>query len=82
MWVELLGHDNFSLQDHFFMVGGHSLLAMRLMARLQNNFRIELPLSLFLETPTITALAQMVELLLAMTQKPVSVPEGYEVGDI
>ncbi len=82
MWVELLGHDNFSLQDHFFMVGGHSLLAMRLMARLQNHFRIELPLSLFLETPTITALAQMVELLLAMTQKPVSVPEGYEVGDI
>jgi len=82
IWVDLLGHDRLGINDHFFQVGGHSLLAMRLIARLNSRFHIEISLRFFLEMPTIAALAKMVESLLSLTQKPVSIPEGYETGEI
>ena len=38
---------------NFFEVGGHSLMATRLIAALQTNFQLELPLRSLFEAPTI-----------------------------
>lgn len=51
LWQELLGHDNFHVTDRFLDVGGHSLLAVQLAARLRERFALELPLREVLAAP-------------------------------
>src|SRR5262249_51023730 len=48
------------VHESFFAAGGHSLLAVRLLARLRDAWTIEIGLREFLATPTIDALAQVV----------------------
>jgi pristinamycin I synthase-3/4 len=57
IWAEVLGLDEVSVQDNFFDLGGHSLMATRIVARIHQEFRLALPLSALFETPTIRALA-------------------------
>ena len=42
-WVHALGHDGFGPDDHFVLVGGNSLAAMRLVARLESALHRPLP---------------------------------------
>ncbi|MDO6461124.1 amino acid adenylation domain-containing protein [Granulosicoccaceae sp. 1_MG-2023] len=43
LWQELLGHADFGIHDNFFAAGGHSLLAMRLIVRVQELTGKDLP---------------------------------------
>jgi amino acid adenylation domain-containing protein len=70
IWSELLGieqvdvNDRFlvSIHDHFFDLGGHSLMAVRMFSRVREAFGVELPLNLiFTSAPTIAGLAQAIE---------------------
>lgn len=61
--AELLGHDRFGREDDIFALGLHSLLAMRLIARLKKAYGVELPLRTLIEYPTVASLAQRIELL-------------------
>jgi NAD(P)-dependent dehydrogenase (short-subunit alcohol dehydrogenase family)/acyl carrier protein len=58
IWSELLGMHPIGIDDNFLECGGHSLLALQLMSRLRQEFRIELPFVAFFEDPTIAALAR------------------------
>ncbi len=58
-WEELLDVSNPGLQDDFFAMGGHSILAIRLLALIRDRFGRELPLATLLQAPTIEALAQI-----------------------
>ena len=49
------------MRDNFFEIGGHCLLAMRVMSRVTHAFNVDLPLRPFFENPTITQLAESVE---------------------
>ena len=51
--------------DDFFSVGGHSLLAMRLLGGVRSQYNVDVSLASFFEEPTIQALAAHVERLLA-----------------
>ena len=57
IWAELFGIQAIGLQDNFFDLGGDSLLAVRLFAKLEQVFSQKLPLAVLLAAPTIEQLA-------------------------
>ncbi|MES1192113.1 MAG: amino acid adenylation domain-containing protein [Steroidobacter sp.] len=60
MWQELLNIKRVGIRDNFFMLGGHSLLAVRLFARIEKQLRVQLPLAVLFEHPTIESLAGII----------------------
>lgn len=60
IWKELLGHTNIHPGDNFFALGGHSLVAIRLFARIENTFGKRLPLATLISSPTIVQLAELI----------------------
>ncbi len=60
MWGELLGISQVGRDDDFFELGGQSLVAVRLFARLRRRFSFEMPLSTLFEAPTIALLAGLI----------------------
>ncbi|GAA1894344.1 hypothetical protein GCM10009837_15390 [Streptomyces durmitorensis] len=63
IWAGLLGRD-VGVHANFFHTGGNSILAIRLVAGLQDAFEIELPMRAVFEGPTVAELATVVEELI------------------
>jgi amino acid adenylation domain-containing protein len=61
IWSELLGGRSVGAHDNFFECGGHSILAVQLLSRLRHTFEVEASLRDFLEDPTVSRLARIVE---------------------
>ncbi|HET9229603.1 MAG TPA: acyltransferase domain-containing protein, partial [Thermoanaerobaculia bacterium] len=57
IWQELLGLAAVGTQDDFFALGGDSLLATRVIARMRDRLGVQISLSSALEQPTVSALA-------------------------
>ncbi|NVE00636.1 non-ribosomal peptide synthetase, partial [Massilia sp. BJB1822] len=60
LWRELLGVPQVGREDNFFALGGHSLLAMQLVARVMQQWQVELSLRALFAQPTLGALAAQV----------------------
>ncbi|MBN6039759.1 non-ribosomal peptide synthetase [Amycolatopsis sp. 195334CR] len=60
VFAGLLGHEVGAHSD-FFQTGGNSILAIRLVAAIQDAYEIELPIRAVFEGPTVAALAEVVE---------------------
>lgn len=58
---ELLGVQQVGINDSFFDLGGHSLIAVRLFAMIRKAYGLDLPLSTLFEAPDIQALSALVE---------------------
>ena len=54
MWIEILGIERIGARDNFFDVGGNSLSAMQVVARMEKTFNARIPLKTFFESPTIS----------------------------
>ncbi|ORY80373.1 L-aminoadipate-semialdehyde dehydrogenase [Protomyces lactucae-debilis] len=68
IWREILPHapGNIALNDNFFDLGGHSILATRLIFKLRPEFVLDnVPLGLIFKEPTIGGLAKEIERLRA-----------------
>ncbi|GAB1360920.1 hypothetical protein MASR1M32_01560 [Rhodobacter sp.] len=74
-WQELLGVSRVGTEDSFFDLGGHSLIAVRLFAMVKKAFRVEFPISVLFEAPTIAACASLIADRLGPTE---AVPQGPE----
>jgi amino acid adenylation domain-containing protein len=61
VWSPILGIESPSIDDNFFDVGGHSLLAMQMIHELNAALGLELPLRLIFTNPTIAGIAQAIE---------------------
>jgi amino acid adenylation domain-containing protein/non-ribosomal peptide synthase protein (TIGR01720 family) len=64
IWTEVLKVNKIGVNDHFFNMGGQSLLATQVVARISKVFGTPLELRHLFEAPTITKLAIKVEELL------------------
>jgi amino acid adenylation domain-containing protein len=53
-------------QAHFFDIGGHSLSAMRVLARIKDVFRVELGVSQIFDEPRLAAIAAAIEREMAL----------------
>ncbi|MEU9386173.1 phosphopantetheine-binding protein, partial [Streptomyces sp. NPDC048279] len=60
LWHDLLGV-RASAQDNFFHIGGNSILAIRLISRIQQEFGIDFAVRTVFEGPTVARLAATVE---------------------
>jgi thioesterase domain-containing protein/acyl carrier protein len=60
VWRELLGVEEIGTEDDFFALGGHSLAAVRLFARIRKQYAVDLPLATLFQAPTLGALAAVV----------------------
>jgi hypothetical protein len=57
LWAELLGTVAIGVEDSFFDLGGHSLIATQLVSRVRSVFRTPLTLPEFFEASTISGMA-------------------------
>ena len=57
IWQDILELDQVGINDDFFGIGGHSLLAVRLVSQVRKSFGMELPISDVFDYPTVGQLA-------------------------
>jgi len=60
IWAEVLGTDRVGRDDHFFDLGGHSLLVMRVLAHVRQHLHAQVSPAALFTAPTLQAFAQHV----------------------
>jgi phthiocerol/phenolphthiocerol synthesis type-I polyketide synthase E len=80
IWGAQLGVDKVGIHDRFFELGGHSLLAVQLANEIHDRLLVDLPVLKLFQSPTVAALAVVVDQARAGTgdRAPVPLPT---VGD-
>ena len=75
IWARALGVKKIDLDDNFFMLGGHSLLGVKMIAEIQakTGMEEELNLSDLLEFPTLGAFVEHLENLTAPSEESGSI---------
>jgi amino acid adenylation domain-containing protein len=63
--ARLLGLEQVGGDDDFFLIGGHSLFCAQLIARIRDNFGVDLPARSVMESPTSAQLARQIETVIA-----------------
>ena len=73
IWAEVLDLDEIGVDDNFLDLGGNSLLASQVIARVIQTFRVDLPLRLLFEAPTVA------EMAVAIVQGQVKVADHHDI---
>lgn len=61
IWENVLKMSPISVEDDFFDIGGHSLIAVELFDKIRNKMDIQLPLAALIEAPNIREMAGHIE---------------------
>jgi amino acid adenylation domain-containing protein len=80
IWSELLRKDAIGIEDDFFDLGGQSMTAVGLVARLREAFDVNVELATLFERPTISGLSEAIDMLVLTSQglEPISLGEREE----
>ncbi|MEV6908770.1 amino acid adenylation domain-containing protein [Amycolatopsis sp. NPDC051071] len=84
LYAEVLGLDQVGIDDDFFALGGHSLVATRLISRIRTELGAEIPIRMVFESPTVAALGRHLSAdvrlrppLLRLEDRPDRLPLSY-----
>jgi L-2-aminoadipate reductase len=63
IWLKTISHvpRDISIQDNFFDIGGHSILATRVVFEIRKRFAVDLPLGILFQHPTIAGLSAEID---------------------
>jgi oxalate---CoA ligase len=61
IWSRLLKTDGFGIRDDFNTLGGDSLKLTMMLREVNRTFEVEVPVSRFLQSPTIETIAQLIQ---------------------
>jgi amino acid adenylation domain-containing protein len=70
LFAEILKVDEVGRDDHFFRLGGHSLIATQMIAGISDAFNVRFPAVDFFARPTVAAIAARVEAIAARVNDP------------
>lgn len=61
LWSRLLGRPSVGIDRNFFAIGGHSLMAARMLAEVRTHSGTQVSLRAFFDSPTVEQLARLIE---------------------
>lgn len=75
IWKNLLKMDGIGVQDNFFDLGGHSMLAVQMLAQVQQAFDVNIPVTMLFQKANIQQLAEVI----FQQQRPQKWPSLVEI---
>jgi len=79
IWKEMFKTDQVSIYEDFFALGGDSLLAIRVLAYIRDEFGLNIPMNVLFQSATISDLA---EYIAAMASAPVQDSDDDKESEI
>jgi amino acid adenylation domain-containing protein len=76
IWAEVLKIEKVSIYDNFFALGGHSLRAMQVVARILKTLQVNIPLRWLFQAPTVAELSSLIEELRSGNAEPKAAVAG------
>ncbi|BCL84582.1 non-ribosomal peptide synthetase [Ktedonobacteria bacterium brp13] len=73
IWCEVLGLEQIGIHDNFFALGGHSLVAIQVVARVRPSLQVDVPVHMLFMEPTIAQFADRIAKVKA-ADKELSLP--------
>ncbi|MBD5633972.1 MAG: amino acid adenylation domain-containing protein, partial [Candidatus Eremiobacteraeota bacterium] len=61
IWTTVMRRERVGALDNFFDLGGHSILAMRIVSRVQEEFGVRISLAVMFDRPTVAEMAVVVD---------------------
>jgi amino acid adenylation domain-containing protein/non-ribosomal peptide synthase protein (TIGR01720 family) len=74
LWAQVLDLEHVGIHDDFFQLGGDSLLAMQLIARIRETASVELSICNFFETSSVAGMARNIETARQAVSSPLAPP--------
>ena len=78
IWQEVLGVEKVGINDNFIQLGGHSLLVISIIAKIHQEFDVELQLMDVFSNPTVKELAQLIRDSIPSLFSPIEPAEEKE----
>ncbi|WP_013334574.1 non-ribosomal peptide synthetase [Gloeothece verrucosa] len=60
IWSKVFGLRQIGVNENFFQLGGHSLIAVQILSRIRDTFKVEISLENLLNNPTVSELVQVI----------------------
>jgi len=80
IWRRTLGIEEIGVHDNFFEIGGHSLLAARIVSQIDKRFKKRLSIAAIFRAPTIAQLAATLRGVPAPNVIPITRREGHHTS--